>query len=200
MEVIRKYFGAVWNNNFETIICPISLFRIQISCLSFFFWPLCCLFFFDLGILITPLVSSNSSYMAGPLLYLYTMYPLGAIRSTRPFEYISHTLLRKNLNLFRCFGFIAPKTLNYLAFQSFGIGLTWWRLFQTRVVRFYFYNSQIKSFFFHIERLSCSRSVKDKMSVVNITLPNSITFIRIKIPDSSALKRQKLLMTAVIKK
>ena len=29
--------------------------------LSFFFWPLCCLFFFDLRILITPLVSWNSS-------------------------------------------------------------------------------------------------------------------------------------------
>ena len=26
------------------------------------FWPLCCLFFFELRILITPLVSSNSSY------------------------------------------------------------------------------------------------------------------------------------------
>jgi hypothetical protein len=34
-------------------------------CLSFFsfsFWPLCCLYFFDLRILITPLVSWNSSY------------------------------------------------------------------------------------------------------------------------------------------
>ena len=30
--------------------------------LYFFFWPLCCLFFFDLRIVITPLVSSNSSY------------------------------------------------------------------------------------------------------------------------------------------
>jgi len=30
-------------------------------CLSFFFWPLCCLFFFDIQILITPLLSSNSS-------------------------------------------------------------------------------------------------------------------------------------------
>ena len=30
--------------------------------LSFFFWPLSCLFFFDLRILITPLVSSNFSY------------------------------------------------------------------------------------------------------------------------------------------
>jgi hypothetical protein len=30
-------------------------------CLSFFFWSLCCLFFFDILILITPLVSSISS-------------------------------------------------------------------------------------------------------------------------------------------
>ena len=29
--------------------------------LYFFFWPLCCLFYFDIRILITPLVSSNSS-------------------------------------------------------------------------------------------------------------------------------------------
>jgi hypothetical protein len=32
-------------------------------CLSFFFWPLCCLFFFDIQILITPLVSSNLVYV-----------------------------------------------------------------------------------------------------------------------------------------
>jgi hypothetical protein len=30
--------------------------------LYFFFWPLCCLFFFDIRILITPLVSSTSSW------------------------------------------------------------------------------------------------------------------------------------------
>jgi hypothetical protein len=35
-------------------------------CLSFFFWPLCCLLFLDLRILITPLVSSNSSYFLHP--------------------------------------------------------------------------------------------------------------------------------------
>ena len=29
----------------------------------FFFWPLFCLFFFDIQIMITPLISSNSSYM-----------------------------------------------------------------------------------------------------------------------------------------
>ena len=31
--------------------------------LSFFFWPLCCLFFFDVRTLIAALVSSNSSYL-----------------------------------------------------------------------------------------------------------------------------------------
>ena len=31
--------------------------------------------------------------------------------------------------LFRHFGFIAPKTLNYFAFQSFNFERIWWRLF-----------------------------------------------------------------------
>ena len=35
--------------------------RTWVHPLSFFFWPLCCLSFFDLWIVITPLVSSNSS-------------------------------------------------------------------------------------------------------------------------------------------
>ena len=39
-------------------------------CLSFFFWPLCCLFF-DIRILITPLVSSNSSYYMYEKLFLF---------------------------------------------------------------------------------------------------------------------------------
>jgi hypothetical protein len=37
--------------------------------------------------------------------------------------------------MFRHFGFIAPKTLNYLALQSFDFERTWWRLFQKRVMR-----------------------------------------------------------------
>jgi hypothetical protein len=32
-------------------------------CLSFFFRSICCLFFFDIQILIAPLVSPNSSYL-----------------------------------------------------------------------------------------------------------------------------------------
>ena len=38
--------------------------RLLFVLLYFFFWPLCCLFFFDLRILVTPLVSSNSSGIA----------------------------------------------------------------------------------------------------------------------------------------
>jgi len=34
-----------------------------LSFCTFFFWPLCCLFFFDIRFLIAPLVSSNSSYL-----------------------------------------------------------------------------------------------------------------------------------------
>jgi hypothetical protein len=37
--------------------------------------------------------------------------------------------------LFRPFGFIAFKTLNYLFFQSFCFDHTWWRLFRKRVMR-----------------------------------------------------------------
>ena len=36
--------------------------------------------------------------------------------------------------LVRPFGFIAPKTLNYLAFQSFDFERTWWRLCYKRIV------------------------------------------------------------------
>jgi hypothetical protein len=40
-----------------------SMFCILLFVLKYFFvWSLCCLFFFDLRILITPLVSSSSSY------------------------------------------------------------------------------------------------------------------------------------------
>ena len=35
--------------------------------LYFSFWPLCCLFFFDIRILINPLVSSNSFYLKNAL-------------------------------------------------------------------------------------------------------------------------------------
>jgi hypothetical protein len=46
------------NGLISTVFLLLSLFVL----LYLFFWPLCCLFFFDILILITPLVSSNSSW------------------------------------------------------------------------------------------------------------------------------------------
>ena len=37
--------------------------------------------------------------------------------------------------LLRPFGFIAPKPLNYLVFESFDFERTWWELFRKHVVR-----------------------------------------------------------------
>ena len=59
-----------------TIVCGVRVTRTLVlcvcfvdRCLSFFFWPLCCPFFFDIRILITPLVSSNSSCMGTCVIY-----------------------------------------------------------------------------------------------------------------------------------
>ena len=51
-----------WRIPRSLVLCVmlcISLFVL----LSFIFWPLCCLYFFDLRILITHLISSNSSWL-----------------------------------------------------------------------------------------------------------------------------------------
>jgi hypothetical protein len=64
---MSKYQTALfsnYNNEYRKVIFSFicmfcwSLFVL----LYFFFWPLCCLFFFDIRILIAPLVSSNSSF------------------------------------------------------------------------------------------------------------------------------------------
>ena len=53
-------------------VCFMCMFcRSLFVLLSFFFWPLCCLFLFDLRILITPLGSSNSSYDIAKLYYRF---------------------------------------------------------------------------------------------------------------------------------
>ena len=59
--------------------------------LFIFFWPLCCLFFFSIRILITPLVSSNSSYNHNRgrrghdrmVVGFTTIYSIGAYHHTR---------------------------------------------------------------------------------------------------------------------
>jgi len=61
LSVLLRYTDSDWPFGIFKLILmspDISLFVL----LFFFFWPLCCLSVFDLRILITPLVSSNSSY------------------------------------------------------------------------------------------------------------------------------------------
>ena len=45
----------------RSLVLYVCFCRTLFVLLYFFFWPLCCLFFFDIRILIAPLVSSNSS-------------------------------------------------------------------------------------------------------------------------------------------
>ena len=63
--------------------------------LYFFFWSLCCLFFFDIRILITPLVSSNSFYLSNNFHNVSAMHVQQCICQTYATTYmlsICHTL------------------------------------------------------------------------------------------------------------
>ena len=90
-------------------------------CLSFFFWLLYCLSFFDWQILITSLVSSNSSYQSYWIQRYKNIKVIYIILDIRRFLSI----------LFRPFQLL----LNYLTFQSFDYDFErpWWALFQKRV-------------------------------------------------------------------
>ena len=54
-EFIPSFSGVHVTRSLVLCVCFVD------RCLSFVFWPLYCLFFFDIWIRITPLVSSNSS-------------------------------------------------------------------------------------------------------------------------------------------
>ena len=53
--------GFLWGPCYSIFSFICMFCRLLFVLLYFFFWPLCSLFFFDIRILITPLVSSNSS-------------------------------------------------------------------------------------------------------------------------------------------
>ena len=53
--------GFYWGSCYSIFSFMCMFCRSLFDLLSFFLWPLCCLFFFDLRILITPFVSLNSS-------------------------------------------------------------------------------------------------------------------------------------------
>jgi hypothetical protein len=58
----KEYTGWLTRDQTFQIFSFMCMFcRSLFVLLYFFFWPLCCLFYFDIRILITPLVSSNSS-------------------------------------------------------------------------------------------------------------------------------------------
>ena len=54
--------GFQWSSCYSIVSFMCMSCRSLFVLLYFFFWPLCCLSFFDLRILITPLGSSNSFY------------------------------------------------------------------------------------------------------------------------------------------
>ena len=54
--------GFQWGSCYSIFSFMCMFCRSQLDLLYFFFWPLCCLSFFDLLLLATPLVSSNYSY------------------------------------------------------------------------------------------------------------------------------------------
>ena len=58
-QITLGFSGVCVNQSLFVCVCFVD--RCLAFC-TFFFWPLCSLFFFDLRILITPLISSDSSY------------------------------------------------------------------------------------------------------------------------------------------
>ena len=55
--------GFQWDSCYSIFSFICMFCRSLFVLLYFFFWPLYCLFFFDIRMLIVPLVSSNSSYL-----------------------------------------------------------------------------------------------------------------------------------------
>ena len=47
--------------------------------IEYFLWPLCCMFFFDIRIMITTLVYSNSSYVGKTLLFIQLLLEAGLL-------------------------------------------------------------------------------------------------------------------------
>jgi hypothetical protein len=60
-DIVCKWFSEVRVTR-SLVLCVCFVDRCLFVCPFLFFWPLCCVSYFDLRILITPLVSSNYSY------------------------------------------------------------------------------------------------------------------------------------------
>ena len=98
------------------VLCVCFVDRCLYFCTSF--WPLCCLYYFDLRILITPLVSSSSSYW----LILQYYSDIG-------------DLSRFWLSCLGLLVHLPPKLKKInLDFHTFKFERTWWNLFQKHVI------------------------------------------------------------------
>ena len=89
----RRKWWCVWrilsNSGFTWELVLLDLLSVP---LYFFFWPLCSLFFFDIRILIAPLVSSNSSYFFS--ISYYTCVVLSIRIELSPFNwYLKHSVI-----------------------------------------------------------------------------------------------------------
>ena len=66
-DIAIRFIITIWIICFKTLkrlyYSIFSLYACFVDLLCFFFWSLCCLSFFDIRIMITPLASSNSSYI-----------------------------------------------------------------------------------------------------------------------------------------
>ena len=72
----------------------ICLLRFTVYCQLTFFFLLCCLFFFNIQILNTPLISSNSSYTRKQILFCLCLI----IRQNRQCLCFATTFLQHNVN------------------------------------------------------------------------------------------------------
>jgi hypothetical protein len=98
--------------------------------LYFFFSPLCCLSFFDIRILITPLVSSNSSYSYTNACYLYLI------------EINKHPTQKRRSVTMVCFSLVhfVLKLYRYIRHLHFTQDLRYWIPRRHKLTTFYLWN------------------------------------------------------------
>ena len=94
--------------------------RLLFVLLHFVFWPLCCLFFFDIWILITPLVSSNNSYTFYRSYFRLqrTTWSIFTQSSMQFFKILSNFNVLATCELFICYYIILWKVTRFKYIQS----------------------------------------------------------------------------------
>jgi hypothetical protein len=105
----------IWGSCYSIFSLICKLCRTLFGLLYFFLWPLCCLFFFDIWILIAPLVSSNSSFHN--IRYIYN-YPISTFIMTTFFS---------NYIIWTCC--IVMSYIQFSFYGDFSVSISWQSLF-----------------------------------------------------------------------